>query len=299
MSEVKMQHYVPRFYLKNFSVNPDRDSPQFYCYNKPDRRIFRTGIKNVAGEQYFYDTYGDQPFENFLAKMEGEFADAYRKILNGEDLGDLTENDRTAIAYSVATQEHRTRVFRDEFMEGFEKLANQLRKFNLSEELEDQIEKFDKRDDDDTARKLHKEFMLDAGWDFAEEIFDLKWILFKNQSDSKFWTSDQPITRYNRYDHDWKGSLGYRSKGIEIYFPLSPDICLSFVDSTHFAGNPSKIQLGTSDRDQDHITLVNELQVKQSKRHIFSKSDSFGLADRILDKYPEFSNIDRERTVIE
>jgi hypothetical protein len=253
----------------------------------------------VAGEQYFYDTSGDQPFENYLARIEGEFADAYRKILNGEKLSELTENDRTAIAYSVATQEHRTRVFRDEYMEGFEKLADRLRGFNLSDKLEEQLENFDATDDDNTARKLHKDFMLDAGWNFAEEILDLKWIMFNNQSDSKFWTSDHPITRYNRYDHGWKGNLGYRSEGIEIYFPLSPDICLAFVDPTHFAGNPSKIQLGTSDKDQDHITLVNELQVKQSKRHVFSDSDNFELVDRILDKYPDFASLDRERTNVE
>jgi hypothetical protein len=84
-----------------------------------------------------------------------------------------------------------------------------------------------------------------------------------------------------------------------MYYPLSPDICLAFVDPTHFEGNPSKIELGSSDRDQDHITLVNELQVKQSKRHVFSNSDDFGLADRILEKYPRFANLDRERTTVE
>ena len=294
-----MQHYVPRFYLEEFSINPDMDSPQLYCYDKPDRRVFQTAITNVGGEQYFYDTSGDQPFEDFLAKIEGEFADAYRKILDGENLGDLTENDRTAIAYSVATQEHRTRVFRDKYIEGFEKLADRLREFNLSEELEEQIDEFDKADDDTAARKLHKDFMLDAGWDFAEEILGLKWILLENQSDSEFWTSDHPITRYNRYDHGWEGNLGYRSEGIEIYFPLSPDICLSFVDSTHFAGSPSNIELGESDRNQDHITLINELQVKQSKRHVFSKSDDYGLVNRILDKYPRFASLDRERISVE
>lgn len=294
-----MQHYVPRFYLENFSINPDRNSPQLYCYNKPDRRIFQTSVKNVGGEQYFYDTSGEQPFEDFLAEIEGEFADAYRKILDSGNLRELTENDKTAIAYSVATQEHRTRVFRDEYMEGMEKLADRLREFNMSKQLEEQIDEFDRADDDTTARELHKEFMLDAAWDFTEEILGLKWILFENQSASGFWTSDHPITRYNRYDHGWKGDLGYRSEGIEIYFPLSPDMCLALVDPTHFAGNPSKIELGTSDRDQDHITLVNELQVKQSKRHVFSKSDDFELADMILDKYPRFEKLDRERTTVE
>jgi len=253
----------------------------------------------VAGENYFYDTSGDQPFEDFLAEIEGEFADAYQNILMNKDLKNLTENDRTAIAYSVATQEHRTRVFRDEYIEVFEKLADRLREFNTSEELEEQIAEFDRGDNDTTARKLHKDFMLDAAWEFTEEILDLKWILFENQSDSEFWTSDHPITRYNRYDHGWEGNLGYRSEGIEIYFPLSPDICLAFVDSTHFAGNPSKIELGKSDRGQDHITLVNELQVKQSKRHVFSKSDDFRLVDIILEKYPIFGDLDRERTIVE
>ena len=294
-----MQHYVPRFYLKNFSIDPSKDSPQLYCYDKPDRRTFRTATKNVAGEQYFYDSSGDQPFEDFLAKIEGEFADAYRKILNYKNLIYLTENDRTAIAYSVATQEFRTRVFRDEYMEGLEKLADRLREFDLSEEMEEQIDEFEDADDDTTAREQHKKFLLESGWKFTEELLSLKWILFENQSNTEFWTSDHPITRYNRYDHGWKGSLGYRSKGIEIYFPLSPDVCLAFVDSTHFAGNPSKIELGSSDKDQDHITLVNELQVKQSKRHVFSKSDDFGLADQILDKYPVFASLDRERTIVE
>lgn len=50
MAEV--QHYVPRFVLKNFSRGK---TPQLYVYDKATDKRFRSNIRGVASEAGFYD----------------------------------------------------------------------------------------------------------------------------------------------------------------------------------------------------------------------------------------------------
>ena len=296
----KMQHYVPRHYLRNFSINPEEETPQVYCFSKPDERMFQTGITNIAGEKYFYDLPGNQPFENTLADIEGEYSDAYDKLINNPSLETLNENDKSAIAYSIAIQELRTRVSRDMHAETIEKLVQKIKNQNLTEEFEEEVREVEEEmQSEDLARNMQIDIIDEHGWEFARYILEMKWIIFKNESDRVFWTSDHPITRYNRYDFGPMGSLGLLNRGIEIYFPLSPKICLAFIDPEEFAQTPNKIVLSNSEKDQDHITLVNELQVKYSKRHIFSNQSEFKLAKEILEEQPIYADPERDRTKVE
>ena len=54
MSAYKKQHYVPRLYLKEFTINQERD--KINVYDKA-RKMFRPNqnLMNVASENYFYD----------------------------------------------------------------------------------------------------------------------------------------------------------------------------------------------------------------------------------------------------
>ena len=48
----ELQHYVPRFLLKNFAKGK---KPQIFVYDKSNDKQFKTNIKNIAAETGFYD----------------------------------------------------------------------------------------------------------------------------------------------------------------------------------------------------------------------------------------------------
>jgi hypothetical protein len=292
---VKMQHYVPRFYLSYFAIDPTKDVPQVYCYGKPDRSQFQTAITNIAGETYFYEPPGDQPFENTLASIEGEFSDAYDKLIDARSLEVLDVNDRSAIAYSIAIQELRTRESREEFHEMFSKLRERLEDESMTPEMEDQMDELREMDSEDGARDFQIDFIKSHGWEMAEHYLDLKWIVIENESRQPFWTSDHPIVRHNSNDFSPYGNLGLKNRGIQVYLPLSPELSLGFVDPESFWDVPTNLTLDSTDEGLEHVTFQNSLQVREATRHLISNQSNFTLADDYLDEYPEYANTDRDR----
>jgi Protein of unknown function (DUF4238) len=79
-STVKNQHYVPQSYLQRFA---DKSQIWVYDKSKPKDRIYRSAVRNVASETYFYDIPAEaippeigldrQFIEKRFAKMEADF----------------------------------------------------------------------------------------------------------------------------------------------------------------------------------------------------------------------------------
>ena len=67
LNKTKKQHYVPRFYLKNFS-NKNKDGYYIHCYDIDTNKTYPANIKNIAEEKYFYKI-GDENFEEFFQKI--------------------------------------------------------------------------------------------------------------------------------------------------------------------------------------------------------------------------------------
>ncbi|MGM3308051.1 DUF4238 domain-containing protein [Anabaena sp. WFMT] len=74
----KNQHYVPRSYLENFSIDPSKNEKQIFVFDKVTQKKFPTNIKNITLERYFYDfpeTFvlpreDPQKVENFFNELE-------------------------------------------------------------------------------------------------------------------------------------------------------------------------------------------------------------------------------------
>lgn len=294
--KVKMQHYVPRFYLRNFAADTSASTPTVHCFDKPSRRQFTTSITNVGGENYFYDIPEDpeQEFESQLAAIEGEFSDAYASLLSNGSLDGLDENDRSAIAYSIAIQELRTRENRERFREMVSKLREQLEGEAMTNDMEEQMEEIRELDTEEGVSRFQREFIQDNAWDLAEIILSMKWILFVNDTDMPYWTSDHPIVRHNHLDHSPYGNLGLQSEGIQVYFPLSPTVSIAFCDPVMFGHLPTK-----SSVDRDHVRFQNSLQIRESTRHVIASTSEFSMANEFLDDYPQYAELNRDRVSVE
>ena len=114
MPATKLEHYVPQFYLKRFSRERKKEH-YVYCYSKKDSRIFTVNIKNIGGENYFYELEDDdsQIIEKILANIEGKFSYVTKKIIRKKDLDIISVNERVILAMLIVLQEIRTREQRE------------------------------------------------------------------------------------------------------------------------------------------------------------------------------------------
>lgn len=285
VNKIKLEHYVPQFYLRNFSIKSSGKS--LYCFDKHTSNRFIANIRNIGCEKYFYDTpKGDQSVEKSLGKIESILSVAYNKLITNKDLNKLNWTERVSIANFVATQEIRTREMREYAKDMVKQITAKLSKYKLSEEIKKQLEEVD-------TAEYPREFqmrMFENVKEFSNIILSMKWILIENKTKMLFWTSDHPINRFNPIK-DPLGNLGYLSRGIQIFFPLTPRLSLCLCDLIEYFTYLDRMRTFNI----NNIIFQNHLQMRWSTRFIFSQDNEFSLAEKILKEEPSLKYPDRKR----
>ena len=288
-TKIEIQHYVPRLYLNSFVIKPKKHS--VYCYEKKQPKYFEVSTKNIACENYFYDTPDEQEqrIEEALGLIESSFDPIYKKILVNRDLESLASNEKETIAVFVAAQELRTREQRETIADMVRQAKQSLHKETLSEEFKERYD-IDKWDTEEEMKSLHLNIFKQIPL-YAEIILQMKWITLIDHTPMPFWTSDHPINRFNPVKAEPFGNLGLLCKGIGIHFPLSPKMVLSFCDPKTYELLPSRYEI----KDIQNVEFENWLQVAHSTRYLFSNTNDFTFAERILRDNPSLREIDRKR----
>jgi len=138
-NRIKVQHYVPRFYLRRFSV--EGKEGYLYCFDKLESRKFVVRDKNVACESYFYDTPkdADLEIEQMFSWFESKFHVKSDELAATQDLGCLDYNVKEWMAYFIAMQHLRTKESRKYFRESLERHKKGLSSKKRYEEFVDQL----------------------------------------------------------------------------------------------------------------------------------------------------------------
>jgi len=290
MEKVKIQHYVPRFYLRNFATRRNNEI-LLYCFDKTDFRSFPTNIKGIGCEKFFYENIEtEQTLEKALSKLERDFSKVYAKLGNSRSLLSLDRNEKTILASFVAVQDIRTKEFRELLRSFGKEMKRVLGDKPLSNDLREQLETVDS---EDYIRSNHSKMVaetLSGKTGFIEIYLSMKWILFENYTKIPLWTSDHPVNRFNPIDLSPLGNLGLKSRGIQVFFPLSPTPGISFCDPVEYGLMPERVT-----GIKDNIIFCNTLQARSSARHIFSPNNDFYLAKKWLKEHPEFTDLKRKR----
>lgn len=87
MAQYKKQHYVPKFFLRNFSDGTD----MVYAYNLKHRKTFWLNISDICQEKYFYGN--EIEFEQNLGKIEEKQALILKKLIESLSFYSLDENE--------------------------------------------------------------------------------------------------------------------------------------------------------------------------------------------------------------
>lgn len=231
MSKIKQaenQHYVPQFLLRNFSSPEKKGKEKQICvFDKHTDKTFPTNIKNIASERGFYDFYigeEDCSLEPSLSDLEGHTRQAITKIIENQNLGALSEEDKYWIALFVGVQFLRVKKQREMMKNLSKEMANRIREMGFDpQEIEDAQE----MDDDEVKMMTLRSFVKNSP-DIADLILKKIWILFKFPEQNPLYISDHPVTMHNDENFGPYGNIGFGVPMIQIYLPISNNLALGF-----------------------------------------------------------------------
>jgi len=133
---------------------------------------------------------------------------------------------------------------------------------------------------------IHGKIILDKEniHELALIFNSLTWTLNINKTSQHFYTSDVPIGTKAHLEDPIISMSGLKSKGVEAFFPISPQILLVMVDGDyhkHMVLNERKYNIIT---DVANVDYYNSLSVMLSNRFIYSDNGNFSLIHKMAKK---------------
>lgn len=310
MNKKKKQHYVPQCYLVNWSIP---NTHQLYAYDKVQCKSRKNNVIDIASENYFYDFKFDreispqimgiigcsikdnpndfdkkQYIENYFSDhVEGKYKEYLEQIINKVNTWSpwqlnnccfISEEDKKLFSFFLAIQYIRAKSIRESIFDAEDCLEQVLTEIGVPLEIKKKycVEKTQ-------LSNVHKEMILNQDEiSHLSRIFDnYVWILRRNKTCNMFYTSDNPIGAIPHIHHPFLSTEGLESEGIEICFPISPQIMLSMYEKKYHK------RLVKYDRrivDMDNVQDIeyyNRICAQHSTRCVFSCDNDFSLLEKM------------------
>ena len=251
MATNKNQHFVPRCYLRPFTINGANAAINLYNIDR-QQFIPLAPVKNQCSRDYFYGH--DEKLERAIQSIEGEYGTALREILRSGYV--LTDAHRTTLRLFWLFQHLRTEAAAKRAIEMVDSMREAT---GLT---------------GSTFRLVIKEAVVMAMHTFAEAmhiIDDLRICLIRNRTPIPFITSDDPAVLTNKWwltDNRTLGhSFGLHSAGAIILLPLSPKLlCLGYDGDVYSVPHDR----GMVDvRREGDIAIFNQHQIVNCRANLF------------------------------
>ncbi len=267
------QHYVPQFYIKQFST----DKKRICLLRIKDGKII-TGA-SILGQCKKRNIYGSEELEKSFALIEGKHSKAIRTILQvawNESAPLWSEQDYMCFLQSLLFQRARTVHQAEKVAPALENTLLQLFKESLEEKDDADIIK----EIDDGCISISEKMCatvgrnIQAALECVPLILDLDIHLLLNKTELPFIFSDAPVIFINTYLHNIKtrGTLGLQLPGFQIFWPLDSRTMVMLLDGTKYEG-PYKNRLRYDITTERDVTQINALQLHNSMDTIY-----FGVA---------------------
>lgn len=255
MPQNKKHHFVPKFYLRNFS----KDGKSIGIYNISSQRAISKGnLRNQCYRDYFYGK--DLKVEHALADMEGAAADLINNtVLKNEAVPRSFSAEHVILSHFIVLQTARTSYEADAMAESTDKLFKAV----YREQFED-IDQFEIGFENTVLMSLQVASRM------VPAVYDLKIKLLRNDSGIGLITSDNPIVRHNQYfeGNEHAGHTGLGQAGLQIFLPLSSKYLILLYDAqTYKVGEKnSRVVVMTSG---DDVAALNALQWLNAHENVY------------------------------
>jgi len=287
----KKQHFIPRFYLKNFA-----DSKGFLQILdvKNNRLGSQRPYQGVGYEHFFYAAETGVPdelsqhIEEWLKQYEDAIArdlpDIIKKILGTEP---ITEDDRYVLASLMCMLWLRSPSMRKKLNSMQEDMTKQLMRFRVAGGLDDYLKETGKEIPEDVRSDLlemiktgayklkfnnghHLRFMTetlginDRG--FTNMFYGQKWKIYIAKGKSHFLTTDGPVVEWWLPPETFYGA-GFLERN--KYFSLTPEI---LIELTYPTGSAKAKRETLFDDQEDVVKIFNTLLVAHSNEFAYSEN---------------------------
>lgn len=259
MPDNKSHHYVPRFYLRNFS----RSGKSIDLFNiDSQRQIKNAPIKGQCCRDYFYGKSPEN--EKSLSAAEGEVAQLFRLINEQVRLPHNYTAGHLLLCFHIATQAGRTQYAAD--------TVNALTDGMMREHL-----KHDPSVTQDMLAQVRFGYDNPALISTAQGalsfplLMDLECRMLLAPRGTEFITSDNPVVMYNQFMM-WRtdgSNTGIASKGLQIFFPIWPFLTLVMYDRDvyHFgSARSAPVHLASA----IDVHELNMLQVASATKNVYT-----------------------------
>ena len=280
-------HFVPRFYLSAFQSAPKRIN---LLHVDTSLEVCNVSLKDQCYRRKFYGSADD--VEDALAVMEGAAATVLRDVHSANTLpAEGTEQLGTLIAF-VAFQLLRTTVVAKRVNTFVDKTTKQAYADDPRFKSED-LEAIEFGFENPVLLALGGiPVMLMALGDLRSHLLVA--------TDPAFITSDNPAFRYNQYCEgiDYQGIAGPLCRGFQIFFPLTPKLCLILYDGDVYGVARSERRARRSIAAASDIELINSMQLVSASQNVyFAKWESRKTLQELLGRVRRHR--DQDPTVVQ
>jgi hypothetical protein len=258
MPNNKNQHYIPKFYLRNFSLNHNGKTVHLYNISR-DLVIPSVGISGQCYRHYLYGK--DGRLERGLGMLEAATSPLLGRMIMDGKLPPRRSPEHGLLGQFISIQHQRTEIRETEINEMADQFVRHILK-RKEPELAKHLDRVRISVPNAAILNVHNAAVR------APLLFDLEYKLLTTPRDRYFITSDNPVVLLNQlmglsalYAH------GFASRGLQIYFPLSPNCALFFYDHDLYKAGPvgrHRMEITPSD-----VSQLNALQFIYAYQNIY------------------------------
>lgn len=298
MSDTVNHHFIPQFYLRNFSAGCDRRKAKVFTFDQSTLKTFETLVRNVGSRRNFFriDAEGFNPnhVEDGMAEIEGEIAPLLEEVIASKSFP--SDKHFTAVMTLMGNVAVRNPRFRSTIEDFHIKIANKLMRMTIQDKdrYHDSIREAREQGApirDDISYEDMKAF-IDRGEDnvvidqtyligielnavpmVVEQLARRIWSFASAAPGATFTTCDDPVVlAWSDGKNRAPYSPGFGLQNTVVMFPLAPELALIGL----FAKQPPN-----RDFRRDQVTEMNTSVAKNATKQIYARDGEFELHTRI------------------
>jgi len=278
----KRQHYVPKFYLKEFATDDTygkKDKAQVHIYDLENAKKDIRNIKTIAYEKYLYSPQNEENsrstyMEDKLAGLESLISKIWKDFANNR-MG-LSPSIKKGVSLFIATlilrhpdnipkhQQMRTFLANDilnHIPEGETQFSFVIKGQETIIDLQEVKDSFNSTQYDDSMFFIENIEQLSTS--IVKELIKKKWSIISSE-ERVFITSDRPVVISNPTG----GLLGVGAKGVVISLTLSPTRLLILEDNINNEEDLTEYPL-----NKEHASFFNSPIFSNGYRYIIGHRD--------------------------
>lgn len=261
----KSEHYVPKLYLKNFTIKRDKKSPT-YVFDLKTNKIRRSSIRKIAFENNFCNIKikGSNvivSMEEALSDIESKIAPSLEKLIFHLNPNILSGEERFQIStfFSLLLSRNpRYRELHKQMIEGVKK--------KFGEKMTPEFEKKITLSADELKLSMFR--IIKIYLDKVSPIFyNFKWSVGLGNFFARIHTSDNPLVRYNPKSDKFRSTLGLLCEGIQLILPLTPSICLFMYHAKDYPDMKTFFNF-----NEENALFIKSALVGQANRWLFAQN---------------------------